>query len=122
MGIDGSEPITTGAPSSRTSSGSLTPNKRLNNWVESKNLSIDTESILAREDWRQKQKQRANEAILAAQRDLNSANRVRGAPKVAPDCRSLDDTADHSFWTQSSTTKKRRSTGCFSSFLSFCKR
>jgi hypothetical protein len=120
--MDASEPLTAGAPSSRTSSGSMTPNKRLNDWVESKNLSIDTDSILAREERRQLQINSANQAIRVARKTTERRAVAVRPPKNPTGYRGVDDTADHSSCMQSSTTKNRPSSGCFSSFWTLCKR
>lgn len=44
-------------------SGSVTPNRRLNSWAESRNLSIDTDTIVARDIERQREKLRRLEEL-----------------------------------------------------------
>lgn len=46
------------SPASMSVLEGFTPNKRLNSWAETRNLSIDTDSILARADEREREKQR----------------------------------------------------------------
>ena len=95
---------------SEVSSGSQTPNKRLASWAESKNLAIDTDTIISREEARNRQKR----GRFEYQRP--SVQRVP-VPKLAEESTNREDT--HSSWTTPQTTQRG---GCISNFFAFCKR